>query len=147
MEDVREIPSVMKQSHTKIWIRTGILAVFWTIFGQTIYHDIISGIFFWSWAVIPFLACLVSGFWMSRLVPMQVYAEFQLITLSFDRVYFLLIFFLVAIKTVAVEVFGLTVLADVIMSAILGMMIGRLSGICLRVRALKNNFNEQSVSR
>lgn len=144
MEDNRRKPAVMKQSRAKIWIRTGVLAVFLTLFGLSIYQDIISGIFYWFWAMIPFFICLVAGFWMSRFVPMQVYSEYQLITFSFDRIYFILIFSLVIIKVVAARAIGLNFLADIIMCGILGMMIGRLSGICLRVRTLKSSFGERN---
>ena len=74
---------------------------------------------------------------MSRLVPMQVHAAARRITMSFDRVYFALIWLLVIAKLVVGRVPGLGVWADVLMCVILGLMIGRLSGICLRVRSLK----------
>jgi hypothetical protein len=43
----------------------------------------------------------------------------------------------VIVKAVAGRVPGLAVWADVAMCVILGLMIGRLTGICLRVRDLK----------
>ena len=130
-------PPILKRSRAKLWIRTGILAVFGTLFGLVLYHDITSGAFRWQWAVIAFAPCVPIGFWMRKLVPMQVHPESRFVTLSFDRVYFALIVLLVLIKAIAGNMLGQTVLADVIMCIILGLMIGRLSGICLRVRDLR----------
>jgi hypothetical protein len=70
-------------------------------------------------------------------VPMQVHVNSQQVTLSFDRVYFALILTLVIAKAVTGKVPGLAIWADVLMCVILGLMMGRLSGICLRVRDLK----------
>jgi hypothetical protein len=127
----------MKRSRAKIWIRTGILVVFGVLFGLALYHDTTSGVFRWSWALIVFLLCLPVGFWMRRLVPMQAHPASRHVTLSFDRIYFGLIVILVIIKAVAGSVLGITILADVVMCVILGLMVGRLSGICLRVRDLR----------
>ena len=127
----------MKRSRAKLWIRSGILAVFGVLFGLALYRDITTGVFPWTWALAVFVPCLVIGLWMSKLVPMQVHLASRHITLSFDRIYFVLILLLVAAQAVAGRVPGLAVWADVIMCAILGLMLGRLSGICLRVRSLK----------
>jgi hypothetical protein len=135
--DSHESPPIMKRSRAKIWIRTGILAVFGSLFGVILYHDIASGVFRWSWALIAFLLCLPAGFWMRKLVPMQVHPASRHVTLSFDRVYFALIVLLVIIKVIAGRLSGATILADVVMCMILGLMIGRLSGICLRVHDLR----------
>lgn len=135
--DSKEIPSIRKQSRAKIWIRTGILLTFAVIFGLTLYRDVAQESFRWSWALMAFLPSLAIGYWMSRLVPMQVYSELRIVTLSFDRIYFALIFSLVALKYVTGNLLGFTVLADVIISIILGLMVSRLSGICLRVHGLK----------
>lgn len=140
--NTQKIPPIFKQSRAKLWIRTVILAVFGTLFGLALYKDLMSGTFHWPWILLSFFPCLVIGFWMSRLVPMQVHASCQRITLSFDFIYFFLILFLVAAKVAATKVEGMTFWADVIMCVILGLMIGRLSGICLRIHDLKirNNF-------
>ena len=55
----------------------------------------------------------------------------------FDKVYFAVILTLVIGKLAAGQFFGLTVLADVIICAILGLMTERLGGIGVRVRGLK----------
>jgi hypothetical protein len=68
---------------------------------------------------------------------MQVHPASRHVTLSFDRIYFALIVLLVIIKAVAGNILGVTILADVVICMILGLMIGRLSGICLRVRDLR----------
>jgi len=131
----------MKRSRAKIWIRTGILAVFGTLFALALYRDMASGRFHWSWALMVFLPCLAIGFWMSRLVPMQVHPASQHVTFSFDFVYFALILFLVVAKAITGRVPGMVIWADIIMCAILGVMTGRLSGICLRVRHLKSRHD------
>ena len=134
------IPSLMKQSRTKLWIRTGILAVFGTLFGLTLYHDIGGGSFQWLWAGIVFVLCLPIGFWMSKLVPMQIHPASRHITLSFDRIYFALIVVLVIVKAVAGNLLSVAMVADIAMCIILGLMIGRLSGVCLRVHDLKQTL-------
>jgi hypothetical protein len=133
-------PPFMQQSRAKIWIRTGILAVFGTLFGLTLYHDIGAGSFQWLWAGIVFLLCLPVGFWMRKLVPMQVHPASRHVTLSFDRIYFALIVVLVIIKAVAGNILSVAIVADVAMCVILGLMIGRLSGVCLRVHDLKQGL-------
>jgi hypothetical protein len=135
--DAQSAPPVMKRSRAKLWIRTGILAVFGSLFAVLLYRDMAAGVFHWTWGLAVFLPCLLIGFFMRGLVPMQVHPASQHITMSFDRIYFGVILLLVIVKAVAGRVPGLTVWADVAMCVILGLMIGRLSGICLRVRDLK----------
>jgi hypothetical protein len=127
----------MKRSRAKIWIRTGILVVVGTIFGLTVYPDIVSGAFHWLWALMVFLLCLPVGFWMRKFVPMQFHPASRYVTLSFDRIYFVAIVLLVIIRAVAGNITGITILADLTMCMMLGLMIGRLGGIGIRVRGLK----------
>lgn len=141
--DDKKTPPLMKQSRAKIWIRAVIFFIFFTLFGLALYKDIKIGYFSVLWALVTFVPCLGIGFWMSGLVPMQVHRESQVITFSFDRIYFALILLLVVLKGVAGKVFAVIILADLIMCVILGLMFGRLSGICLRVRKLKSSFNPQ----
>ena len=130
-------PPFLKRSRAKIWIRTGILAVFGTLFGVSLYRAIAAGTFQWTWALAAFLPCFAFGFQMRRLVPMQVHSATQHITLAFDRIYFVLILLLVIAKAITGRAPGLTVAADLLMCVILGLMSGRLSGICLHVRGFK----------
>ncbi|PKM78153.1 MAG: hypothetical protein CVU90_03775 [Firmicutes bacterium HGW-Firmicutes-15] len=130
-------PPMFKQSKAKIWMRTGIFIIFASIFGWSLYHDVLSKIFYWSWALGISLPFLGVGLWMSRLVPMQVHSVFKVITISFDRVYFGLILILVILKDMAGDFLKISIMADVIMCIILGLMIGRLSGVYLRVYYLK----------
>jgi hypothetical protein len=130
-------PSIMKRSRAKIWIRTVILAVFGTLFTIYLVRDINGGAFQWYWAVATFLALLPIGFWMRTIVPMQVHVESKSVTFSFDKPYFILIWVLVIAKALTGQVFHLVTPSDVLMCVILGLMFGRLSGICLRVRRLK----------
>jgi hypothetical protein len=131
------VPSLRQRSRAKIWLRTAILAVFGTLFGISLYHDISSGLFHWYWGLITYLICFPIGFAMRSLVPMQVHLTSKHITMSFDKIYFAVILALVIGKLVSGRFFGLTVLADVIICAILGLMTGRLGGIGVRVRGLK----------
>ena len=130
-------PPAFQRSRAKIWLRTGILALFGTLFGIAIYGDLISGAFPWYLALLVFVPSLGIGFWMRRWVPMQVHTVSQHITFSFDRTYFVVILLLVIAKLITGRVPGLLIWTDALMCAILGLMSGRLSGICLRVRALK----------
>ena len=141
VSETLEAPPLFKQSRTKIWIRTVILTVFGTLFGLALYPVMVSGAFPWSWGLAIFLPCLGIGFKMSRLVPMQIHRASRHITLSFDRLYFSLIVLLVFIKAIAGRIAGMEILANAAMCVILGLMIGRLSGICLRVRDLKISHN------
>lgn len=136
----KEIPPMRKRSKAKIWIKAGIFAVFALIFSVTLYGDVIRDSFKWTWGLLAFIPSLSVGFWMSSLVPMQGHSEWKIVTLSFDRIYFTLIFSLVAIKAVTGNLLGLTVISDLIICVILGLMVSRLSGICLRVSALKNSM-------
>ncbi len=132
-----ETPAPRKRSKAKIWLRTGILAVFATLFGISLYRDIAAQQFLWHWGLITYLICFPIGFAMRRLVPMQVHLASKHITMSFDKIYFAVILALVIGKLVAGRFFGFTVLADIMICAILGLMTGRLSGICVRTRGLK----------
>jgi hypothetical protein len=129
----------MKRSRAKIWLRTAMLVIFGTIFGLTIYQDIVSGVLHWLWALLAFLLCLPVGFWMRKFVPMQLHRASRHVTLSFDRIYFVAIVLLVIVKIVTGNISHITILADFAMCMILGLMIGRLGGIGLRVRDLKRN--------
>ena len=139
--DSPKAPPIFKQSRTKLWIRTAILGVFGTLFALALYPDMASGIFPWSWGLMIFSFFLGVGFLMSKLVPMQVHISSQHVTLSFDRIYFTLIVLLVLVKAVTGRIAGLQLWPDIAMCVILGLMIGRLSGICLRVRGLKAEHN------
>lgn len=130
----------MKRSRAKLWVRTGILTVFATLFGIALHRDIAAGAFHYSWGMMILAVCLPIGFWMRRLVPMQVHPASRLVTLSFDKTYFILIWVLVIAKAVSSYIFGLTLLPDIVMCTILGLMTGRLSGICLRVRSLRDGL-------
>ena len=142
-------PHVLKHSRAKLWIRTAILIIFGTIFTIALYRDITSGKFNYYWALSAFLPSLFIGFWMSRWVPMQVHFASKLITFSFDKIYFTLILILVIIKVISERIPELTFWDDIIMCIILGLMIGRLCGICLRVRKLKvqHNFIPQKLEK
>lgn len=137
IESKSTAPVFMKRSRAKIWIRTALLAVFGTLFGIYLTRDIGGGAFRWYWAVAIFAALLPVGFWMRNIVPMQVHVESRSVTLSFDKIYFILIWVLVIAKALAGQVFRLIAPSDVLMCIILGLMFGRLSGICLRVHRLK----------
>jgi len=134
---LQQLRQYSKQSGGKIWIRTILLVIFGTLFGISLYHDMLDGIFSHALALLALLPCLAIGFWMSRLVPMHIHPEQKMITFSLDKIYLVLIWVLVIGKLVTSRLLNLPVWSDVAMCIILGLMSGRLSGICLRVRALK----------
>ena len=136
-EKLHSLRGQMKYSRAKIWIRTGLLTIFSIIFGIYLMHDISAGFFRWEWGLAVFAICFPFGMWMSQLVPMQAQSA-ELVTLSFDRIYFILIWMLVIAKFILGHIPGMNLAADIIMCSILGIMSGRLSGICLRVSGLKN---------
>ena len=136
----RDAPPIMQRSRAKLWVRTGILAVFGTLFSLALYPALASGELRWSWAAAAFLLCLAIGFWMRGWVPMQIYPASRSITLSFDRIYFPTILLLVIAKAITGRIPGAAPWTDLLMCVILGLMIGRLSGICLRVHSLKLQY-------
>jgi hypothetical protein len=68
---------------------------------------------------------------------MQADLESKAVTLSLDKFYLVLIWVLVIAKLIASHIPSLVTISDFIMCAILGIMVGRLGGIGLRVRQLK----------
>lgn len=127
----------VKESRGKIWIRTALLAIFGALFGISLYKDLLDGVFSWQLGLIALLPCLAIGFWMSRLMPMHLHHERKVITFSLDKIYFVLIWVLVIAKLLTGRLLGLPVWSNVLIVVILGLMSGRLSGICLRVHGLK----------
>ena len=130
--------SKMKPSRYKIWLRAFLLFQFSLIFGFYFVRDIANGYFTWMGVFITVILFIPVGFLLSRIVPMQADHEQKAVTLSIDKVYLMLIWVLVIAKLIAGHIPAATILADIIMSAILGIMGGRLGGIGLRVRTLKN---------
>ncbi|HIE57624.1 MAG TPA: hypothetical protein EYP88_05280 [Anaerolineales bacterium] len=128
----------MKPSRYKIWLRAFLLFQFSLIFGFYFVRDIVNGYFTWMGVFITVILFIPVGFLLSRIVPMQADHEQKAVTLSIDKVYLMLIWVLVIAKLIAGHIPAATILADIIMSAILGIMGGRLGGIGLRVRTLKN---------
>ena len=135
-----EKPQVFKHSKTKIWIRTFIVLIFGIIFSFSLYHDLKLKLVSWIFLLIVFGFSLALGFWMSNIVPMQVYLHHKLITFSFDKIYFIIIFILVGIKFISDRMEVTRIIPDGVMSIIMGLMFGRLSGICQRVKKLKHKF-------
>jgi hypothetical protein len=127
----------MKKSRFKIWLRAFLFVQFSAIFCVYFYRDISAGYFRWEWVGLIYLLCVPLGFWMSRIVPMRADSATRAALLSLDRVYLVLIWVLVIAKLVAAQFPAWVFLADISMAVILGIMFGRLGGICLRVRNLK----------
>ena len=126
-----------KKSRFKIWLLAFLFVQFSAIFIVYFYRDISAGHFRWEWALLIFLLCLPLGFLMSRLVPMRVDTESRAVLMSLDRIYLVLIWLLVIAKLVTGRIPSLVFVADICMAVILGVMSGRLSGICTRVRRMK----------
>jgi hypothetical protein len=133
----QNVRQFVKESRGKIWIRTAMLVIFGTLFSFSLYKDLQDGIFSGQLGMIALIPCLAIGFWMARLVPMHLHYDRKVITFSMDKIYFVLIWVLVIAKLLTGRLLGLPVWSDVLMVVILGLMSGRLSGICLRVRELK----------
>ncbi len=127
----------MKKSRFKIWLRTFLFIQFSAIFSVYFFRDIAAGHFHWEWVGLIYLLCFPVGMLMSRIVPMRADAETRAVLLSMDFVYLILIWVLVIAKLIASLYPAWVFLADICMAVILGIMSGRLGGICLRVRSLK----------
>ena len=130
--------SEMKKSRFKIWLRAVLFILFGSLFMFYFIRDIANKNFTWGWVSILFVAFIPAGFLLSRIVPMQVDADAKAVTLSLDRTYLVLIWVLVIAKLIPSHIPACITISDVIMSAILGIMFGRLGGIGLRVRNLKS---------
>jgi hypothetical protein len=127
----------MKKSRFKIWLRAGLFVMFGSLFTFYFVRDIAHQYFTWAWVIILFLLFIPVGFLMSRIVPAKVDLEAGAVTLSLDRIYFVLIWILVIAKLIASHISSLITISDIIMCVILGVMCGRLGGIGIRVRQLK----------
>ena len=127
----------MKKSRYKIWLRAFLLIQFTVIFCVYFFRDIGSGYFSWKSVVTVLASFIPVGFLLSLIVPMKADMEIRAVTLSLDRIYLFLIWFLVVAKLIIGRFPYFTPEADFIMSAIIGIMFGRLGGIGMRVRWLK----------
>lgn len=127
----------LKKSRYKIWLRAFLLIQFSILFSLYFIRDIGNGYFSWKSVAVVFASFIPVGFLLSLIVPMKADAEIRAVTLSLDRVYLFLIWFLVIAKLIIGRIPFFTPEADFIMSAIIGIMFGRLGGIGLRVRNLK----------
>lgn len=127
----------LKKSRYKIWLRAFLLIQFSILFSLYFIRDIGNGYFSWKSVAVVFASFVPVGFLLSLIVPMKADVVMRAVTLSLDRVYLLLIWFLVIAKLIIGHIPFFTPEADFIMSAIIGIMFGRLGGIGLRVRNLK----------
>jgi hypothetical protein len=135
----------LKKSRFKIWLRAFLFVQFTLIFCVYFFRDIGNGYFHWGWVAFVTACFIPIGFLMSLIVPMKANLEIRAVTLSLDRVYLFLIWLLVIAKLILGRIPPFIPEADFIMSAIIGIMFGRLGGIGLRVRKLKiqHNFIEK----
>lgn len=126
-------------------MRAFLFVQFSAIFIFYFFRDIGNGYFSWGWVALLFILFIPIGFLLSLIVPMKADPKLRAITLSLDRIYLFLIWFLVIAKLIIGRIPPFTPEADFIMCAIMGIMFGRLGGIGLRVRQLKvqNGFITQ----
>lgn len=137
---LKSFRSELKKSRYKIWLRAFLFVQFSAMFCIYFVRDIGNGYFSWT-GVLEVFACFVPvGFLLSLIVPMKADVELGAVTLSLDRIYLFLIWFLVVAKLIIGRVPSFAPEADFIMSAIMGIMFGRLGGIGLRVRQLKVQY-------
>lgn len=127
----------MKSSRFKIWLRAFLFLQFFLLFSFYFIRDIDHGYFKWEWVGLVFAVFIPVGLLLSLIVPMKADAQIRAVTISLDRFYLFLIWFLVVSKLIIGRIPSFTPEADFIMAAILGIMFGRIGGIGLRVRRLK----------
>jgi hypothetical protein len=142
LQHISSLRAEMKKSRFKIWLRAFLFIQFSAIFGFYFFRDIAHGYFTWVLVALLFTLFIPVGFLMSSLVPMKADPELRAVTLSLDRIYLILIWLLVIAKLIAGQIPRFIPVSDVIMCMILGIMLGRLGGIGLRVHRLKmqNSF-------
>ena len=134
---MKSIRGELKKSRFKIWLRAFLLIQFSALFCIYFFRDIGNGYFTWKSVALVTVAFIPVGFLLSFIVPMKADLEIKAVTFSLDRFYPFLIWFLVIAKLIIGRIPAFTPEADFIMSAIIGIMFGRLSGIGIRVRQLK----------
>ncbi len=134
---MKSLRGELKKSRFKIWLRAFLLVQFSIIFFMYFFRDIGNGYYSWKSVALVIAAFIPVGFLLSLLVPMKADLELRAVTFSLDRFYLFLIWLLVIAKLIIGRVPYFIPEADFIMSAIIGIMFGRLSGIGLRVRQLK----------
>ena len=137
---LRSFRGELKKSRYKIWLRAFLLFQFSAMFALYFFRDIANGYFKWEWVALVCASFIPVGFLLSLIVPMKADENLHAVTLSLDKVYLFLIWFLVIAKLIIGRIPAFTPEADFIMSAILGIMFGRLGGIGLRVRQLKIRY-------
>ena len=137
LDRLKSLRGEMKKSRFKIWLRAFLLVQFTAMFCVYFFRDIGNGYYSWKSVFVVFVSFVPVGFLLSLIVPMKADVELRAVTLSLDRVYLFLIWFLVIAKLIIGRIPFFTPEADFIMSAIIGIMFGRLGGIGLRVRQLK----------
>ena len=111
---------------------------FTAIFSVYFFRDIGHGYFSWGWVLLVTAVFIPVGFLLSFIVPMKADLEIRAVTLSLDRAYLFLIWLLVVAKLIIGRIPPFTPEADFIMASIIGIMFGRLGGICSRVYWLKS---------
>jgi hypothetical protein len=137
---LKSLRGELKKSRYKIWLRAFLLIQFSALFSLYFFRDIGNGYFSWKSVAFVFACFIPVGFLLSLIVPMKADVPLGAVTLSLDRVYLFLIWFLVIAKLIIGRIPFFTPEADFIMSAIIGIMFGRLGGIGLRVRQLKVQY-------
>lgn len=140
LTQLRSFRGELKKSRYKIWLRAFLLIQFTALFSFYFFRDIDNGYFSWRSVAVVFLAFIPIGFLLSLIVPMKADMELRAVTLSLDRIYLFLIWLLVIAKLIIGHIPFFIPEADFIMSAIIGIMFGRLGGIGLRVRQLKIQY-------
>ncbi|MBI5954744.1 MAG: hypothetical protein HY865_24055 [Chloroflexi bacterium] len=134
---LKSLRDEMKKSRYKIWLRAFLFVQFSAIFFVYFFRDVGHGYFKWEWVALVFVSFIPLGFLLSLIVPMKADVGLGAVTLSLDKFYLFLIWFLVIAKLIIGRIPPFTPEADFIMAAIMGIMFGRLGGIGLRVRRLK----------
>ena len=130
-------PSVMKRSRAKMWIKIVMLIIFTSLFSHALLLDLQKGYINYQIIISVIIPSLFIGLWLRKIVPLQVHTKFSHITFSFDKIYFAIIIILFAIKKTCQIMDIQHILGDISMVIIIGLMIGRVIGLFMRIKKLK----------
>ena len=137
ISDGENEPSVMKRSRAKMWIKIIMLIIFTSLFTHALLLDLQKEHISYQIIIFTIIPSLAAGLWLRKIVPLQVHTKFAHITFSFDKIYFAIIIMLFSIKKYCQIMDIQHILGDISMVIIIGLMMGRVIGLFIRLKKLR----------